>query len=192
MFAKGVFPTTLDEVMVASGTGKSQFYQHFPKKTALVQEVISFRARRPIERERGYLERIDSLGGLDRWRLAVVQRVAMRRGAYGCELGSLATELADQDESARTTLAQHFADWEDLIAAALERMKQKHVLPHDADPAALATGIMAALQGGYLLAELAHDPGPMRVAVDMAFDRVRLCAGSTSATIDGNSSTPLA
>jgi TetR/AcrR family transcriptional repressor of nem operon len=192
MFVKGVFPTTLDEVMVASGTGKSQFYQHFPNKAALVQEVISFRARRVIERERGYLDRIDSLGGLDRWRLAVVQRLAMRHGAYGCELGSLANELADQDESARAMLAQHFAVWEGLIADALERMKRKQVLRHDADSSGLATGIMAALQGGYLLAQMAHDPGPMHIALELAFDRIRLYAGSTPATIDGDSSTPSA
>jgi len=39
MLARGVAATTLDEVMAASGTGKSQFYQHFSNKTDLVREV---------------------------------------------------------------------------------------------------------------------------------------------------------
>jgi hypothetical protein len=37
---------------------------------------------------------------------------------------------------------------------------------------------MAALQGGYVLAQAAHDPGPMRVALELAMDSVRLRATS--------------
>lgn len=176
MFAQGVAPTTLDEVMAASGTGKSQFYQHFSDKTDLVREVVAFRANEVLERERGYLDRVDTLAGLDRWRIAVVQRVAMRHGSYGCQLGSLASELADQDEDARVALADHFASWETLLEAALQRMIDKQVLRDTADPRALATGIMAALQGGYLLAQIAKDAAPMHTALEMAFDRVRAFA----------------
>ncbi|HEU5007059.1 MAG TPA: TetR family transcriptional regulator C-terminal domain-containing protein [Jatrophihabitantaceae bacterium] len=181
MFAQGVSATTLDEVMAASGTGKSQFYQHFSDKTDLVREVVAFRAGRVLERERGYLDRVDSLSALDRWRVAVVQRVTTRRGAYGCQLGSLASELADQDEDSRVALAQHFADWESLLAAALERMRAKQVLREDADPQNLATGIMAALQGGYLMAQVMRDAAPMRTALDMAFERVRSFAAKPRA-----------
>jgi AcrR family transcriptional regulator len=173
MFARGVTSTTLDEVMTASGTGKSQFYQHFADKTDLVQAVVALRADRVLERERGYLERVDTLAGLDRWRKAVVQRVTMRQGAYGCQLGSLASELADHDEIARTALARHFATWEGLLMTALQRMKDTQVLRDDIDPSAMATGIMAALQGGYLLAQMAQDSTPMDTALEMAFHHVR-------------------
>ena len=37
----------------------------------------------------------------------------------------------------------------------------------------LAVGVMAALQGGYLLAQTAHDSRPMEVALDMAINHVR-------------------
>jgi TetR/AcrR family transcriptional repressor of nem operon len=43
----------------------------------------------------------------------------------------------------------------------------------DADADALATGLIAALQGGYLLAQTARDVRPMEVALDMALDHVR-------------------
>jgi len=173
MFVQGVTPTTLDEVMAASGPGKSQFYQHFANKTDLVRAVIEFRATRLLERERGHLQRVDTLSGLDRWRLAVEQRLTSRHGAYGCELGALVGELADHDQDARTALARHFASWESLLADALERMKRKRVLGDEADPRALATGIMASLQGGYLLAQVAQDAAPMRAALAMAFESVR-------------------
>lgn len=180
MHVKSVASTTLDEVMAASGTGKSQFYQHFADKEALVRDVVKLRAGEVLERERRYLERLHSFRGLERWRDAVVQRVALRHGAYGCPLGSLASELADQDEDARVTLAEQFANWEELLATGLERMRHEGVLRAEADPAVLATSIMAALQGGYLLAQVTHDARPMEVALDMALDRVR--AHATSVT----------
>jgi TetR/AcrR family transcriptional repressor of nem operon len=37
----------------------------------------------------------------------------------------------------------------------------------------LATGLMAALQGGYLLAQTAHDTKPMEVALDMALGQIK-------------------
>ncbi|WP_207755562.1 hypothetical protein [Nonomuraea cypriaca] len=47
------------------------------------------------------------------------------------------------------------------------------MLRKDTDSGRLATGLMAALQGGYLLAQTAHDTGPMRIGLDMAIDHVR-------------------
>ena len=44
MHAQGVATTTIDEVLAASATSKSQFYQHFDDKSDLVYEVITLRA----------------------------------------------------------------------------------------------------------------------------------------------------
>lgn len=55
-------------------------------------------------------------------------------------------------------------------------MRAKGVLRADADPGVLATGLMAALQGGYLLAQAARDVTPMRIALDMAIAHVRTWA----------------
>ncbi len=173
MYVKGVNATTLDDVRAASNTSKSQLYNHFADKDELVRAVVAERAAQVLERERGSLQRLKSFQGLVRWRNALVQRNALQNGAYGCALGSMASELADQDEQARATLAQSFAEWEGLLAAGLHRMREGGVLKQEADPGKLATGLMAALQGGYLLAETAHDITPMEVALDMALDHVR-------------------
>jgi AcrR family transcriptional regulator len=173
MYVKGVNATTLDDVRAASNTSKSQLYNHFADKDELVRAVVAERAAQVLERERGSLQRLKSFQGLVRWRNALVQRNALQNGAYGCALGSMASELADQDEQARATLAESFAEWEGLLAAGLHRMREGGVLKQEADPGKLATGLMAALQGGYLLAETAHDITPMEVALDMALDHVR-------------------
>ena len=98
---------------------------------------------------------------------------ALHDGAYGCMLGSMANEVADQDEQARAALQEMFATWEDLIAAGLRRMQDNGSLSPDADPDQLATGLMAALQGGYLLARTAHNCQPMEIALDLALAQVK-------------------
>lgn len=176
MYERGVAYTTLNDVRTASGTSKSQLYQHFPDKEALVREVIALSASRLLEQQHQRLQRLDSLRGLELWRDALVERNALRNGEHGCPLGSLAAELADQDEGARQDLARYFAAWQGLLAAGLERMRANGVLRADADPDVLATGLMAALQGGYLLAQTNRDVTPMELALNMAISHVRTFA----------------
>jgi AcrR family transcriptional regulator len=171
---KGVSATTLDEVRAASGTSKSQLYSYFADKEQLVREVVRLRSEQIMERERAALQRLRSFNGLVRWRNAIVQRNALRNGAYGCILGSISGEVSDQDEVARKALAETFEEWEHLIEAGLRRMQDAGTLTADADPRKLAIGLMAALQGGYLLAQTAHDVTPMEIALDMALDHVRM------------------
>jgi AcrR family transcriptional regulator len=173
MFERGVASTTLADVRIASATSKSQLYQHFADKNALVREVIEFRADALLAQQRRRLEKVDSLRGLALWRDEMVERNALRDGAYGCPLGSMANEIADQDEDLRRTIATHFDEWLQLLVDAIDRLKTRGVLRADADSRALASGLLAALQGGYLLAKTARDVNLMRVAVDMAIAHVR-------------------
>jgi AcrR family transcriptional regulator len=172
IYVKGVHATTLDDVRAATGTSKSQLYRHFPDKDALVYAVIALRGRQVIERETQRLRRLNSFSGLVRWRNALVQANSLQNGTYGCALGSMASELADQDEEARVSLGELFKSWEELLAAWLRRMQAKGTLRPDADPDQLAVGLMAALQGGYLLANTAHDVRPMEIALDLALEHL--------------------
>ena len=172
MHAQGVAATTIDDVLAASATSKSQFYQHFEDKSELVYEVITQRADEVLSWQRLRLERVDSFKGLMQWRDAMVQRCVLRRGLWGCELGSLAAELSDTDDRARESLSEHFAEWRTLLAGALERMRDGGVLRAEADIASLATGLLAAVEGGYLLSQTGRDPRLMQSALNMAIGHV--------------------
>jgi AcrR family transcriptional regulator len=173
MRVRGVNATTLDDVRRASGKSKSQLYAYFPDKAALVREVARHRAEFILRREHGRLETLKSFAGLVRWRDALIEANSLHNGAYGCALGSMTLELSDQDEETRETLSATFAAWEKLISDGLRRMQEAGVLSGAADPDRLATGLMAALQGGYLLANAAHDVEPMAVALDMGLDHIK-------------------
>lgn len=137
---------------------------------------IAYRAGQLLERQRAPLETLDSLDGLERWRDALVQEVDICYDADGSAPEQQAHRPGDMCADTQPESGKSSEQWEKLFAARLESMRAAGVLRSDADPAALATGLMAALQGGYLLAQTSGDITPMKVALDMAVDRVKTCA----------------
>ncbi|WP_179272030.1 MULTISPECIES: TetR/AcrR family transcriptional regulator [unclassified Rhodococcus (in: high G+C Gram-positive bacteria)] len=78
MYERGVASTTLADVRAASETSKSQLYQHFAGKRALVLAVVEVRADAVLSQQRRRLERIESFRGLELWRDCQFQKTAAR------------------------------------------------------------------------------------------------------------------
>ena len=105
------------------------------------------------------------------------------RGARGgCPVGSLVGQLAEQDDEARRVLAEAFDAWERPLQDGLEAMRDQGRLRADVDPAALATSVMASLQGGLLLTQVRRDPDQVRIALDGALVQVRAAMVEAHAT----------
>nr|WP_179458213.1 TetR/AcrR family transcriptional regulator [Leifsonia soli] len=173
---RGVGGTTLDDVVAASKISKSQLYRHFEDKPALVRAVIEYVGDRKISGERERLENVRTFAGLRRWRDAMIENNALESGRYGCSLGSLANEVADHDWVARLKLEELFSAWEQLFMDVIERLQDDGLVPASANVRQLATGFVAAIQGGYLLAQTSRDVAPMESAIDMAITHLQLLA----------------
>jgi TetR/AcrR family transcriptional regulator, transcriptional repressor for nem operon len=169
---RGAGATSLEDIMEASATSKSQLYHYFDDKGALMRAVIEFQTRRVTGGETVEAEAFDSLDKLRRWRDGIVAMNKAAGGVGGCPLGSLASELADRSESARAMLAHGFALWESHLVAGLRAMRDRGALRGDARPEDLATMVIAALQGGLLLAQTARASRPLELALDMAIDAI--------------------
>lgn len=172
MYIQGVGGTTLDDVIAASDVSKSQLYHHFDGKDALVRAVIDHVGERVIERERDALGQVSTFPGLRRWRDGLIEDNALQHGAYGCALGTLASEVSDNDDLARRALSQLFAEWQGLVAGVLRRLQDGGALPPEASVGQLATGLIGAVQGGYMLAQTARDVAPMATSIDMALTHI--------------------
>jgi len=158
----------LDEVRVATATSKSQLYHYFADKSALVRAVVERQVEQVLQAQQPELDSLDSMAALRRWRDRVIALNEHKGCAGGCPLGRLASELADSDPVARAALADGFASWQDRLATGLRGMRQRGELPADADPDALALGLLAAAQGGLLLAQATRSVTPVQVALDLA------------------------
>ncbi len=179
MFMRGVRGTSLDDVLAAAGVGKGQFYHYFADKDALVRAVIARQAARVLDGQRPVLDALDTWAAIAGWFDLLVAIQEEQGCVGGCPLGSLASELADQDEVARADLVAAFDRWEGYLARGLDQMRARGELRAAADPAALAATAMASIQGGLLLAQTRRDVRVLRLALDGALACLRTFAMDT-------------
>ena len=165
---QGVAGTTLDEVRAAAGVSSSQIYHYFAGKEALVRAVVDYRAQTVVgQAHEPMLAAIEGTDGLRAWRDAIVCIAEAAGCQGGCPLGSLGSELAELDHVARHDVAAGFRRWEAAIRACLHRMRDRGQLDPAADPGQLATALLAALEGGLLLAQIERNTRPLAAALDV-------------------------
>ena len=175
MYRHGVAGTSTPAVRDAAGVSSSQIYHYFADKDALTRAVIAHQTRTIVGHQTALLSRLDSLPALRAWRDVVVRDLDY---AGGCPLGSLSSELADRDATARAALADGFAQWAEAIRGGLQHMIDSGALRPGADPRRLALAMLAALQGGLLLAQAQHDTAALEAGLDTVIDQItRYAAG---------------
>jgi AcrR family transcriptional regulator len=170
---RGAAAMSLDEVGARAHASRSQLYHYFEDRDDLLRAVIDATTNAVLAAQDELLGDLDSWAGIDRWFAALnaIQRQREARG--GCPIGSLVGQLAERDPLARAALAEGFDRWEGYLRDGLERMHADGSLAPDADPRQLATGTMALLQGGLLLAQVRRDPNQLEIALNAARSLLR-------------------
>lgn len=164
IYERGVAGTTLEDVRAAANVSGSQLYHYFADKEDLVQAVISRQADVIVANQ----ERADlaTAEGLRAWRDMVIAAARSGDARGGCPLGSLGSQLAETDPDARALVAAGFGRWSAAIAAGLRTLNAAGPRPAGIDADDLAVTLLAALQGGLLLAQVQRDTRPLETAVD--------------------------
>jgi TetR/AcrR family transcriptional regulator, transcriptional repressor for nem operon len=161
---RSVAGTTLEDVKAAAAVSGSQLYHYFPDKDDLVQAVIDHQARTIAGNQRQ--ADLGSPDGLRAWRDTVIAQARSSNGRGGCPLGSLAGQLAETDPRARALIAAGFEQWSAAISDGLRELQAAGRLPAAIDADDYAITLLAALQGGLLLAQIQQDTRPLETAVD--------------------------
>jgi TetR/AcrR family transcriptional regulator, transcriptional repressor for nem operon len=165
---QGVAGTTLEDVRAEAGVSSSQIYHYFADKEALVHAVVDYQAQAVVgEIHEPALAAIDGVDGLRAWRDMIVSIQENGGCVGGCPLGSLGSELAELDHAARRGVAAGYRRWEAAIRNCLQGMHESGQLAPAADPDQLATAMLAALQGGLLLAQVERSVRPLAAALDV-------------------------
>lgn len=172
IYANGVHATNNDKLRRAAGVSGSQINHYFPTKESLVRAVIAWQAERVLAFHRS--ERFAHFDSVDALREWADHYIAYGRAFQeGCSLGSLASEIIKTDLDVHDQLAAAFDQWRDIFCDGLQRMQRLGRLSADADPAQLANLLLAAFQGGMLLAQVAREITPLRDALQAAVDHVQ-------------------
>ena len=164
IYEHGVAATTIEDVKSAAAISGSQLYHYFADKEALVRAVIDYQADHLVANQ----ERADlgTVEGLRAWRDFVVDHTTETFGRGGCPLGSLGGQVAEGDLEARTRLSRGFDRWSTAIADGLQTLHRTGRLASGVDPERLAVTLLAAVQGGLVLAQVQRDSRPLATALD--------------------------
>ena len=170
---RGVRGTSLNDIRANTSVSKSQLYHYFTDKGNLVRAIIERQTSDVLDAQQPLLGHLDSWQNLEDWCEMLIALQEARRCVGGCPIGSLANELADEDEGARTELTRSFDQWEHYLVVGLARMRERGELRPDADPPELAEAVMASLQGGLLLTQTRKTTRPLRIALRSALTYLR-------------------
>jgi TetR/AcrR family transcriptional regulator, transcriptional repressor for nem operon len=172
VYEQGVARTSMQDVQQAAHVSGSQLSHYFGDKASLVHAVVELRSGLLFDRQGPWLSRVGSLKGIREWRDYVVSYARRRDGRGGCPLGSLVSELADLDPIARSDLAETFRNLTSMFLSGLEEMQRRGELADSANPRQLATALVAAMEGGLLLAKVDQDVAALEAGLDTVIDRI--------------------
>ncbi|HXT92368.1 MAG TPA: TetR family transcriptional regulator C-terminal domain-containing protein [Trebonia sp.] len=142
-----------------------------PATPAQMRAVLAGRADTMIGLQRDPpLGDLDSIAALRAWADSYVSNEGVC--ASGCSFGSLAAEVIKGDLNVSDEIAAGFGRWRALFERGLTAMRERGELRRGADPGKLAYALMAAFQGGMLLAQSVQDVAPLRAALETAIDHV--------------------
>jgi AcrR family transcriptional regulator len=164
IYERGVAGTTLEDVRTAAEVSGSQLYHYFADKDELVQAVTGHQADVIVGNQQH--ADLGTIEGLRAWRDMVIAEAKSADGMGGCPLGSLGSQLAESDPQARALVAAGFGRWSAAISDGLRALHTAGHLPAGINPGDLAVTLLAALQGGLLLAQVQRDTRPLETAVD--------------------------
>ena len=156
IWERGVEATSPGAILKASGVGQGSMYHHFSGKPALAAAAAASLAA-DLQAETDRL-----LGGDEQSPLAKVRAYldADRDALRGCRLGRLAFDPG-RDGAIAAPIAAYFTELQRTLRQLLEQAVTAGELADSTDTAAVATVIVAGVQGGFVLAALTGDPRAM-------------------------------
>lgn len=170
MYERGVRATSLDDVLVAAGAGKSQLYHYFEAKEDLVAAVLEHQLALVLGEQEQF--RVATWTGIRAMFDALLegQRTC---GCRGCPVGSLAAEMTAISDEMAERVGSAFARWQSSLESAFTRMQETGRLRRGTQPRVLAEVTLSQIQGAYLLSTAMQEIEPMQRALDAAYQQLR-------------------
>ncbi|GII54356.1 putative transcriptional regulator, TetR family protein [Planotetraspora thailandica] len=164
MHQHGLAGVSMDGVLAASGAGKSQLYHYFDSRRDLAVAVLHHQFERVMAAQPAL--RDPACDGLEVWRDQVLTTL-LEHGYAMCPLGAFVGQVDDEPELS-TTLAELFDRWQAALAEMVDRARGHGRVRQDVDPGDAGRMLLAALEGGTMLAHVHRQATPLRQSLDAA------------------------
>jgi len=170
LLERGYNATGIQDLLVATNVPKGSFYHHFVSKEdfalqvvdryvaelhGLLDQALGDADRPPIERVRGYFERLLAFYESQRY--------------LGSLLGLLGQELAAVNTAFRRRIDGAFDGLARRIADALDEARRRGDLPAEADPLQMANMILDCWEGAAQRSRIVRGAAPLQAILDFSF-----------------------
>lgn len=171
---RGFAGTSMADLLAHADVNSGSFYHFFESKEALLRAVLDgyLHALRPMVVNPAFAQTNDPLERIFAILAGYRERILQTDCQYGCPLGRLALEIDPENRPAHKLIAENFQGWIGAVGECLAEMKAR--LPKNTDPEALATYVLAVMEGGVMLSRSYGSVEPFDRAVKQLREHFRL------------------
>lgn len=178
---RGFAGTSMADLLAHAGVNSGSFYHFFESKEALLRAVLeTYReGLRPMVVNPAFARTEEPVARIFAILAGYRERILQTDCRYGCPLGRLALEIDPGNRPAHKLIAENFQGW---IAAVRECVAQfEDRLPRGTDPDAMATYVLAVMEGGVMLSRSYGSVEPFDHSVAQLREHFRLLLAGSSA-----------
>jgi len=165
-FKQGYTATGMSQILEAAKANSGSLYHFFPSKEDLLaavlekyQSMLDPHVLRPaFAREKDPIKRLFAI--LEGYRLLLEST----NFELGCPIGNLALEVSNSQKKARKLIIANFNAWREAVGGLIENAADR--MPADIDPPAVATYVLATMEGAVMLARAYRSFEPFDQAIN--------------------------
>src|ERR1700691_1228156 len=177
---RGFAGTSMADLLGHAEVNSGSFYHFFESKEALLRAVLEtyLAALRPMVVDPAHAQTPEPVARIFAILAGYRERILQTECKYGCPLGRLALEIDPENRPAHALIAQNFQGWIGAVRECIETLKGR--LPKRTDREALATYVLAVMEGGVMLSRSYASVEPFDRSVAQLREHFRLLLARTS------------
>lgn len=173
---KGIHATSVDQVLEASNTGKSQFAYYFKTKDGLIHAVLQQYYSGLKSNHAPHKTKIESWADLEEWFERSIRFQEATKCERSCPVGTIGGDLSSEQELLRQDARLLFDLMNRSLVDFFNTQKGKGRLRKGYDPQSLADLCFCIMQGGLLVGKIRRESQPLKNAVAHAIQYLKLAA----------------
>ncbi|MGA7235585.1 MAG: TetR/AcrR family transcriptional regulator [Bryobacteraceae bacterium] len=148
---KGYAAASMADLLAHAGVNSGSFYHFFESKEALLRAVLEtyIPALRPMIVDPAFAQTREPVARIFAILAGYRERIVRTDCKYGCPMGRLALEIDPENRPAHQLIAENFRGWIAAIRECVDHMSDR--LPPETDREALATYVLAVMEGAVML-----------------------------------------
>ncbi len=183
VFDHGFSATSIDKVLDKAGVTKGAFFYHFRSKADLGRAFVARYAERDVAHLDATMARAEKLARDPLQQMLIFvglfqeEAEALMEPAPGCLLASYIYERMEYPDDIAGIARETLLRWRSVLSEKLDAVSTARPPRMPIDVAALADGLTAAIEGGYVMAKALDDPAVFVAQLELYKQHLELLFG---------------